>query len=497
MPSPALPRTLVDRYELLKVLGEGSQGTVYAGRHLLTHRPVAVKTMRPRAGRSANAEARFIQEARIAAGIRHPNLIEVLDMGTDPTDQTLFIVQPLLVGCSLEDILEKERALSPHTTLEFLVPILGAVARLHQDGVIHRDIKPANIMITRTKEFGLVPVLIDLGVSKMPEGPNKVALTDEGSRLGTPLYMAPEQLLGERGEAPQTDVWSLGVLLYQCLSGELPFSANSLPAILFRIQKGPPPALHTKVRAVSPALSAVVQRAIEPDLAQRFASVPALLGALLSCPTIEPRITGDMLARRHRHATQFALMESHDTLEDPTAPVHVASGRDEKAAEEPVEWVPARIAALVPASQPEEQAARRPEPHRNAYAAAKDTQFTIDSPALDLTMMPAPRPRRRGWIFAGLAVTVGLLAGGAWSATRRPEPTPIPAGFEVVLRTTPRTAWLRLDGRAMGTGELRASLPRDGRVHRLEIGAAGYYGQTVMFRDAPPPREIVLQASAR
>src|SRR5688572_9506839 len=187
------------KYEQGALLGRGGMGEVYEGRHALTGRRVAIKRLSPALTRDAEASRRFLREARAAAAIEHPNVVQILDCGTD--DGTPFIVMELLRGESLASLLEREGPLAPERAIELVRPVLNALERAHALSMIHRDLKPENVFLADTGEPKPVPKLLDFGIARFYEdGDERAAgpLTRTGAVMGTPSFMSPEQAFGHK-----------------------------------------------------------------------------------------------------------------------------------------------------------------------------------------------------------------------------------------------------------------------------------------------------------
>jgi TonB family protein len=268
------------RYLVKELVGEGSMGRVYRGFDPLAHRPVAIKTVRPEYRSGPEAEeylARFRREAQAAAGLSHPNIVTVFDVGED------YFVMELLEGTTLEAVLKGHARLSPSAVLDILGPIAEAMDLAHRKGIIHRDIKPANIFLLRDGR----PKIMDFGVAHL----RAAAMTAAGTLWGSPSYMAPEQVTNSRASA-STDVFSLGIVAYQMLTGRKPFEGENISAVLYRV-------VHTEAAAVSaqaPDLPArydeVFRRALAKDPAGRFPTATALVTAVgggdLDAPDLTP-----------------------------------------------------------------------------------------------------------------------------------------------------------------------------------------------------------------
>lgn len=276
------PGDLIDgRYRVQRALGAGSMGAIYEVSHHVTGKRFALKRLNPELTKVPGAVERFIREAKIGAQFEHPNFIEVYDIGQDA--DSLFIVMELLEGEPLSERLTKIRRLKPRTACELLCPCMEAIALAHAAGVIHRDLKPANIFVCKSSAF--VPEharVLDFGVSKLASDSqlhrHERTLTTPGMVLGTLHYMAPEQMRGEKVDA-RADVYAFGVILYEVLSGEHPFQAQSFAGVLAQVLKEPPRSLH-RVAGVPERLAEIVAKAMAREPADRFDSMAALLEAL-------------------------------------------------------------------------------------------------------------------------------------------------------------------------------------------------------------------------
>ncbi|MEZ4405151.1 MAG: serine/threonine-protein kinase [Polyangiales bacterium] len=291
----AVGDTVGGKYALLRLLGEGGMGRVFEARNLNTGKRVAVKLLHREYAQNPEVVERFLREARTATSVDHPNVVDVLDLDVDAATGAPFIVQEFLVGESLEEHLtaQPEQRLDPARAVTLLIPVLSAMAAAHRKGVVHRDLKPANIFLTRDAQGAVVPKVIDFGIARVAAtgGSTEVRRTGTGVIIGTPAYMSPEQAAGEADVGPQTDVWALGAVLYECVSGRLPYEAANHNLVVGKILYEPPTPVTQWVPSLSPDLVAVIDRALTRDRAHRFASVEAMLDALASCDARRPSAT--------------------------------------------------------------------------------------------------------------------------------------------------------------------------------------------------------------
>lgn len=271
------------RYQLTRLIGQGGMGAVYEALNTRTHRRVAIKLLLPAFCSDAKVVARLWREAQAASQIRHPHIVDVLDLGVDETNGEHFIVQELLEGRSFEAILEERlpSALSPEEALEIVVPVMGALVACHRQGIVHRDIKPANVFVVTAADGRSVPKVIDFGISKVSDASARQTAT--GMVLGTPMYMAPEQARGDADVDARADVWSVGVMLYEALSGRFPYEGSNANVVIAKILTSRPVPFSQVAVGVPPALVAAIERAVEPDRELRWRSMQAFVAALLEC----------------------------------------------------------------------------------------------------------------------------------------------------------------------------------------------------------------------
>jgi serine/threonine-protein kinase len=224
-----LGQTLGGKYKVVRLLGEGGMGAVYEGEQQLgtTKRKVAIKTLHPHLSRDPKVKARFEREVGTIAELEHPNTIQVYDFGSTQ-EGILYIVMEFLQGRSLADVLEKEGALPPERAVRIVQQVCGSLGEAHARGIVHRDLKPDNVvLVDRAGQKDFVKVL-DFGIAKRSkeEDKDEQKLTQQGMVLGTPPYMSPEQFTGQPVDA-RSDIYSLGVMAYEMLTGRLPFRANT------------------------------------------------------------------------------------------------------------------------------------------------------------------------------------------------------------------------------------------------------------------------------
>jgi serine/threonine protein kinase len=267
----ALPGTVLEnKYRLDEELGSGGFGVVYRGRHLILEQPVAIKVFRPMEGNdSASGLQRFLREGAAASRIRHPNAVRVLDTGV--CDGIAFLVMELLEGRSLADELAEVGTLPLGRCVRIAAAVAQVLAVAHREGILHRDVKPENVFLHRADGEEVVKVL-DFGIAKFVDDKAdtaKACRTRTGEFMGTPSFIAPERICGGSDDG-RSDVYSLGAMLYQMVSGVLPFGEQRVMAVMLGVTDGGPPAPPSRHRPGVPAeLDALIQRALAWSPADR------------------------------------------------------------------------------------------------------------------------------------------------------------------------------------------------------------------------------------
>jgi serine/threonine-protein kinase len=266
---------LAGRYRIDRYLGEGAMGVVVAATHVGLQRPVAVKLLRQAGG---EGEVRFVREARIASLLKSEHAGKVLDIGVSNNGVPYFVME-LLEGADLSAVLQKRGPLPLGDAVTYILQACEAVAEAHASGVVHRDLKPANLFLTTGADHTPCVKVMDFGVSKLREEDGK--LTQTGQQLGSPLYMSPEQLNGKKDLDARSDVWALGVVLFQLLTNELPFLANDLMGLMTQIFLEAPRPFAELRPDVPSGVGNVILCCLEKDRGRRFDTVAALAAALV------------------------------------------------------------------------------------------------------------------------------------------------------------------------------------------------------------------------
>ena len=311
---PAGPLYLPDdiiaqKYRLSRMIGEGGMGAVWLARNIKLDVDVAIKLIRHELG-TAEASDRLLQEARAAARIEHRSIVRVFDFGETELDDP-FIVMEILTGESLRELLDRKGRLPAANAVRTLLPIASALVEAHASGIVHRDLKPENVMLVPDKSGGAVPKLLDFGIAKFVDKDKDVDADDTGrARLavGTPDYMAPEQAGGHDEVGEQADVWALSVMLYEAITGKVPFSGPNYQALIFAIMTADAVATHDQL-----AGDAELWEILKGGLAKRDVERPTMLelGRALARWAIERGIDSDIAG------TSLSAHWARDTTQRP------------------------------------------------------------------------------------------------------------------------------------------------------------------------------------
>jgi hypothetical protein len=481
------PGTILGRYQIVRAMGSGGMGVVYEATHLDLKKRVAIKTLHPAVAALPGARSRFLREGEAASRIRHPNVVDVTDMGS--AGGTAYLVMEFLEGEDLAGLLARSGPLSFSEAVDILVPVLAAIAVAHEEGVIHRDLKPENVFMARTRHGGAKPTVLDFGISKISSrsGGSTLALTGTGASMGTPYYIAPEQIRSAAGADARSDQYALGAILYETVTGHRAHRGETIYEVIHSVGGGLFTLPHVYRPDIPPALEAAILRAMKLEPAQRFPSVHAFGRAIL----------------------QFAS----PAVRDQWAPALAGGGRDHGSPR------PGRTTdpqpggtVLLPASASGLSGARTPAA-RSRSGPTPDTTFGASAAQITL-----PVPRRSGRLTA---VFVALAGGAlatyfiATASSRRHVDAPrssasesvapgagpaaasaMPQRYRVSMIVNPVGAHIDLDGKLIGTGRIAEELAVDGSDHMLTISAPGFVPARLTFRDHPPPEEVTLEPVA-
>jgi serine/threonine-protein kinase len=469
------------RYEIGRPLGRGGMGAVYQAIHRDLRKNVAVKVLAGNLAHDEIARQRFLREGEAASRIRHPHVVDVTDVGTE--GEHTYLVMELLEGEDLSSRIQRG-PLDPQEAADVLLPVFAGVHAAHQEGIIHRDLKPENIFLARQRIGGLVPKVLDFGVSKLSTDGKAMALTGTAAVFGTPFYMPPEQVRSSRQADHRSDQYALGVVLYEALTGRRPYEGDNVYTILHAIGSGDFPRPRALRPQIPEALEAAIVRAMSLDPANRFPSVAAFGAAVLpfAGETIRA-VWGTTFRTALSASAQTAVLQAGvDPLAGTATP-------------------PPSVSATPGSVSGTRLLESKPQPAGTTLGAATGQVAT------DL------EPLRRGsgrWIGVGAALVGAAGLGWAFSSgvfthapppvvvppparpAPLPPPDPEPATFVLDVTADPPSARFELDGQSAGAGRLHRMLPRDGTDHRLIVRAAGYRDTEVVFADHSPPSRLTL-----
>jgi len=326
---PAVGDVVQGRFRIEAVLGQGGMGVVFGAKELGSERPIALKVLAPEASVHPDAVGRFVNEARAAMQLESRHVVKVFEVGTLEMGLP-FIVMEMLQGKDLSEVMEQKKTLPIPEAVDYVTQAADAIADAHAHRIVHRDLKPSNLFLTTAN---LVKVL-DFGVSKVQAPPNQRGgpKTATGAVLGSPHYMAPEQLKSAKDADPRADIWSLGVILYELLAGRPPFEGRSYGDLFMAVLSGQFVPLSTVRADVPPALEEIVARCLKKSRDERFPTVADLVAALrpfraaaakralASTAVMEDRPRGlpDMPPRASAHVPAFRAPEGASVAPPPS-----------------------------------------------------------------------------------------------------------------------------------------------------------------------------------
>jgi len=427
-PVPYSPGALIaQKYELIRMLGEGGMGAVWVARNVALDAHVGLKLIRAEVSRNVpGIQGRLLQEARAAASLGHPAIIRVFDFGTTERGDP-FIAMELLHGENLSELLQRRSKVSAVRAVQTLLPIVDALASAHATGIIHRDLKPDNIFISREAGGRLQPKVLDFGIAKLERSVSP-HLTREGTVLGSPAYMSPEQARGNTDVDARSDVWSICIVLYQLMTGLLPFVAENNNALLWSIVEKPPVAF-TELGVTEPELWTIVARGLEKKREARWQDMSELGKALaewLIGRGVEEDICNASLRAR--------WLEPKRKKEGDVLHSFFPSDPPEEKAASAIE--PRSIPITL--SGPDSSSGVRMTSSMPAPGAAGETQI---APATETKRSAESPPWKRWALTGGAPIVAFLIAAFARSALRSRVVHPTgPAPHAAETRAAPHTA---------------------------------------------------------
>ncbi len=517
--------TIIDKYTLGRSIGSGGMGDVYEAHHTLVGKHCAIKLLKPEMAAQQDVVTRMLREAQAAAAIGHPNIVDTMDFGATP-DGSYYLVMEYLDGESFGSLIERTGAMPVEPAVRITLQVLSALEAAHAKGIVHRDLKPDNIFISRGRRGEEEVKLLDFGISKFASAnEDAMRLTASGMVLGTPYYMSPEQSDGAAHVDGRTDLWAMGVILYEALSGTIPFPGNTYSQVIIQVATREPPPLRSLRPDVSNALEMVVKGALAKDPDARWHSAADMIRVLhTACP--ELAVEPDTLAQSSPSLLStgpVTALPGPTTVPSPPTDPNLATGETTVADQTPaplptpitgveptatidvvappVDEAPYTQADPVPTVEPAAEPAPRPNQTVSSGAVAGRESVLWD---------PGARKRK---VLVGLGVVAGLVAVGLvlFFALGRKDPsrdknagtshsgqtqtdvavdaaaaaamTPDPmrpavvtpgrvATLSVTLEGLPRRATIKLDGKAASSP---LTLPADGRDHALEVSAPRHH----------------------
>jgi serine/threonine-protein kinase len=294
----AIGDIIADKYRVERVLGRGGVGIVLQATHVRLNQRVAIKLLLATA--MADAAPRFLREAQAAVRLKSEHVARVLDVGELPSGAP-YMVMEFLEGRDLDDLLQKGGAQPIQDAVHYILDACEAMAEAHAAGIVHRDLKPANLFLTTTADGGKSVKVLDFGISKdagLPDSSQQgMKLTQTTAVFGSPLYMPPEQMRSARLTDARSDIYSLGVILYELVTGRPPFDAEMYPDLVYKVNVEPPPPLSSIRRDVPPKLEAAILRCLEKDASKRFPDVAKLAAAIAPFGPPDARAAAERIQR--------------------------------------------------------------------------------------------------------------------------------------------------------------------------------------------------------
>jgi len=459
--------TVIDnKYEVIQLIGEGGMGVVYEVKHTLIGRRLAMKFLHKQYVTSEEVTTRFHREAQAAAQIGHDNIIEVTDMGTTE-DGSPYIVMEYLDGEDLKGILEKEVQIAPERAANILSQVLSALAGAHNVNIIHRDMKPENIYLVNKSENPDFVKLLDFGISKFRalEGEGK-GLTQTGTVLGTPYYMSPEQARGDHNIGHAADIYAVGVIMFQMLTGELPFDAPNYNALLIKILTEQPPDPREIAPDMPEDLAKVILKAMNREPVGRFHTCMEFRDAL----TPYRSITGSSSNITQTQALRALAMKD----------VEAGSGKVLSETSTPLDW-----------EQSDAPGESKPRSRVGLIAAVAAVLVVLVGGGLFLFAGSGEEKEKAASVPVSAAKPPAAEKSGAEKKPAddgekavKPEQAPekkdiktvAPSAAAVKLsaKASPPYAKIKLDGALLPSNPFDGNFPKDKLSHHVSISAPGY-----------------------
>ncbi len=450
-----LGTTLASRYRVDGVLGEGGMGLVLAAHHLSLAQAVAIKVSHE--PDDATARGRFLREARLAARIRSEHAARILDAGTLDSGE-LFLVMERLEGSTLREHLKQRGPLPVAETIDLVIQACDAVAEAHSLGIVHRDLKPSNLFLARRADGSPLVKVLDFGIAKEITSLDEADLTDTTDVIGSPHYLSPEQLRGARRVTPRSDVWALGVVLYELLSGQRPFRGHTRPEIYMDIGTAQEPPLGDLRADLPEGLVELIHRCLAKDAALRPPSVAALAASLLP---FAPLASLQLIVERVGKLPEAPLGTSSESL------VAVTPSSPSLDLEQTVSSWSHTPAKPAPAAPPSSSPVIALDPSPGASSSRPDVAPVSSVPARrPAALLALPLVVLGALAIFRLGVASGPAPGVTVSAAASPAPLPVvasqapgTAATEVISAPSARPA-VTASAPALAASAARAAEPR-------------------------------------
>jgi eukaryotic-like serine/threonine-protein kinase len=300
------PGSMFGVYLVGSCIGQGGMARIYQAEHAGLRRRVALKVLIDGFARDLDGRERFLREARLAASIKHPNVVNIFDVGV--CDDVPYLVMELLEGQDLEQLLQTKGALDEATIVDIMIPVVAGLSAVHDAGIVHRDLKPGNIFLAQGRYNDTEPKVLDFGISKA-QGPEQMRLTANRGVMGTPFYISPEGVRGAE-MTPRSDQYSLGVVMYECATGSTPFNATAFHELSRRISSGEYTLPTVRRPELSKRLSRIIERSMSLEPENRFKDMREMGRELLVMAGQRTRITWGLSFGEVRDLKREAAMDA-------------------------------------------------------------------------------------------------------------------------------------------------------------------------------------------
>ncbi|MBN1656223.1 MAG: serine/threonine protein kinase [Deltaproteobacteria bacterium] len=466
-------KVIAGKYRLNRVIGEGGIGAVWEATHLTLNSPVAIKFIDCGGPHGAQIADRFLREARISAAVRHRNVVQIMDFGT--SDDGPYMVMEYLEGHSLGSEI-RQAPMPVARVVEIVVQVLSGLTAVHDAGIVHKDLKPDNIFLVKQSD-GYYPKILDFGVSKGIDpisGPSSAVTTHQGALSGTPQYMSPEQARGIRDIDPRSDIYSLGVIMYEALTGKVPYYAEHVGDLIVLVVTGSTPRVIDKCPDIDPALSDFVSKAMARERSERFASSRQMLESLRTLVLRSSTLNDSLMT----HTDVTTLSSSFPPAVEPAN--DKASRKKNTPTDAKVSFSPSSSLQRLSKRYAIVGSIRSRRSLWMGGTLAATVLVAVTFVAIGRSRLKRADAAQAGVTTAQTATAANQQAKkraasqGTRVETEAPG-TPLNRGADTItvrLRGVGQAAEVFLDGERSRTTEL--DMPRDHHVHRIRVSALGF-----------------------